>query len=55
MYDDIIQNIAYSLATDGLNVSFIGMLLNFCGIYAIDFCGFLGITIGVKFLKDSFK
>ena len=55
MYDDIIENITYSLAMNGIDGFLHTVILKFCGDYAIDFFGFLGICLGVKFLKDSFK
>lgn len=55
MYDDIIHNIAYSLAMNGADSSLLTIILNFCGTYAVEFCGFLGVAIGAKFLKDCLK
>lgn len=55
MYDDIIQNIYYSLAIEGLHSTLITEIFNYCGHYSFEFTAFLGICIGAKFLKDSFR
>ena len=53
MYDDIISNISYELICDYVN--FNNSIFSFCFMYASDFFAFLGIMLGVKFLKDAFN
>lgn len=55
MYDDIIENIAYSLALEGMDGVMLRMIFQFCSANASSFFALLGILIGAKFLKDSFK
>lgn len=53
MYDEIINGISYSMSGDS---SYLGSLIfDYCQYYSIPFFGLLGIMLGVKFLKDSFR
>lgn len=53
MYDDFISNISYSLIFDFVNLN--NSIFSYCASYATDFFTFLGLMIGVKFLKDAFN
>lgn len=53
MYDDFISNISYSLIFDFVN--FNNSIFSYCASYATYFFMFLGLMIGVKFLKDAFN
>lgn len=55
MYDEIINNISYGLSGEGLPNQLLILIFKYCGEYAISFFGFLGVMLGIKFLKDSFR
>lgn len=53
MYDYLINGISYSIAIEH---GYLGSLIfEFCQANAISFFGLLGVMLGVKFLKDSFR
>lgn len=55
MYDDILNNIAYSISVGGLDSLLLNSIFSYCNAYSLSFFSFLGVCVGVKFLKDAFN
>lgn len=55
MYDDVMNNICYSILLSGTDSDILFAFFSYCNIYCYAFFSFLGISVGFKFLKDAFN